>query len=104
MPYFTPPTVTESAASDKFFGRFGLEVGQSVLLVNGTYVTRPYPWLGEIRPWDGTELIEGETWFQGGRTYEVSEAVALLLSGDGFTVGNGYGQGQYGDGYYGGLA
>lgn len=86
MATFTPPTRTDSAATDKFFGRFGLEVGESVLLVNGHYVTRPFPWLGELRPWDGTELIEGEGWFQGGRTYEVSTAVGAALVADGYEL------------------
>jgi hypothetical protein len=81
MATFTPPTYTDSAAADKFFGRFGLEVGQSVLLVDGHYVVKPYPWLGEI-----AVLTEGETWFQGGRTYTVSSAVEAALIADGFTV------------------
>jgi hypothetical protein len=85
MATFTPPTTTVSS-DDLLFGRYTFPVGQSVLLTDGHYVTTPYPWLGEIRPVGGTDLVEGETWFQGGRTYTVSSAVAAALTADGYTV------------------
>lgn len=80
MATFTPPTTTEHS-DDFFFGRYQMTVGQSVVLTDGTYTTTPYPWLGEI-----ADLEEGVEWFQGGRTYEVSSAVATALQADGYTV------------------
>lgn len=81
MASFTPPT-TQEYSDDFFFGRYGVTVGISVLLRDGHYAQVPYPWLGEI-----ADLTEGETWFQGGRTYaDISEDVAAALTADGFTV------------------
>lgn len=97
MPTFTPPTVLQGS-SDPFFGRYSIPVGQSVVLRNGHYATVPYPWLGEIAP-----LTEGRDYFLGGRTYDITNAVASALEADGFTVvALGYGQGAYGRGPYGG--
>lgn len=82
MPTFTPPTIQEGLSSrDHFFGRYSIPVGQSVVKVNGTYVTRPYPALAEI-----ADLTEGVEWFQGGRTYVISPEVASALQSDGFTT------------------
>lgn len=80
MPTFTPPTTTESS-DDFFFGRFQMTVGQSVVWDGAHFSTRPYPWLGEIH-----DLTEGETWFQGGRTYTVTSTVAAALAADGYTT------------------
>ena len=80
MPLFTPPTTTESS-DDRLFGRFRYTVGVSVLWNGATFEQVPYPWLGEI-----AELVEGETWFQGGRTYAVDDATADLLEASGFSV------------------
>lgn len=80
MPLFTPPTVKQGS-NDHFFGRYSIDVGQSVLLRDGVYVTTPYPALMEI-----ADLVEGEEWFQGGRTYTVSQAVADALAADGYAV------------------
>jgi hypothetical protein len=96
--------IVKEYSDDWFFGRFGIPTGQSVVVTNGHYITTPYPWLGEIYG-----LTEGVDWFQGGRVYEVSDAVATQLAIDGFMVGNGYGIGAYGigaygDGFYGGTA
>lgn len=97
MPTFTPPT-REEASSDPFWGRYSIPVGQSVVRVNGTFTLMPYPALSEI-----AGLTEGVDWFQGGRTYSVSEDVANELDATGFDVGFiGYGQGLYGAGLYGG--
>lgn len=80
MPTFTPPTVNEGS-SDFFFGRYSIPVGQSVVKTNGVYRTTPYPWLGDI-----AHLTEGTEWFGGGRTYQVTQAVADALVADGYTV------------------
>ena len=97
MPTFTPPTV-EQGSSDPFFGRYSIPVGQSVISRNGTFQTVPFPTLMEI---DG--LIEGEDWFQGGRTYVVSEDVATALALAGYEVAGdeGFGVGPYGAGGFG---
>jgi hypothetical protein len=80
LPSFTTPTRLEGS-SDFFFGRYTIPVGVSVVLVDGHYVEMPYPWLGAI-----ADLVDGETYFLGGRTYEVSESVANALEADGFTT------------------
>lgn len=92
MPTFTPPTVKEYT-DDRFFGRFGVSVGHSVVKVNGVFQQQPYPWLGDI-----ADLAEGTDWFQGGRTYFVNDAIGYALEAAGFTVewGEGYGLGPYG--------
>lgn len=96
MPTFTPPTVPQGS-TDPFFGRYSIPVGVSVVKRDGVFERRPYPALAEIAP-----LTEGETWFQGGRTYEISTELAGDLERDGFEVTlPGYGQGRYGYGAYG---
>jgi hypothetical protein len=80
MPSFTPPTELQSS-DDILFGRYSIPVGQSVVKVDGTYRTTPYPWLGEI-----ADLTEGVDYFLGGRTYEVTDAVATALQADGYTT------------------
>lgn len=80
MPTFTPPTRSE-ACEDPFWGRFSTEVGVSVLWDGATYTSVPYPWLGEL-----VNLVEGETWFQGGRTYTITPAVAAALNAAGYTT------------------
>lgn len=97
MPTFTPPTVRQ-ASNDPFFGRYSIPVGQSVVLRDGHYVTVPYPWLGEL-----AELTDGVTYFLGGRTYDISEAVAAALENDGFEVfAPGFGSGAFNGGLFGG--
>lgn len=106
MASFTPPTTFESVG-DAFWGRFKISVGLSVVKKAGHYMTTPYPWLGEI-----ASLTEGKDWFQGGRTYEVSDAVAAALVADGFTLDvvdvgpgdddpNAFGAGGFGEGAFG---
>lgn len=85
MASFTTPTTYESS-DDILFGRYRVTVGISVLWDGNTFVERPYAWLGEIRPEGGPDLIEGETWFQGGRTYTISTDVAEALVEAGFEV------------------
>jgi hypothetical protein len=80
MPTFEPPTV-EEGSTDPFFGRFPTTVGQTVIKVDGTYTTRPYPWLGEL---DG--LVEGVDYFLGGHVYTVSQTIADALAADGYTT------------------
>jgi hypothetical protein len=80
VPTFTPPTVPQGS-TDPFFGRYSVPVGVSVVKRGGVFERRPYPALMEI-----AGLTEGVDWFQGGRTYTVSSAVATALTADGFTV------------------
>ena len=80
MPSFTPPVAYEQG-SDFFFGRYQVPVGHSVIKQNGTYTTVPYPWMGEF-----VGLTEGTDYFMGGRTYDITEAVASALTADGYTV------------------
>ena len=81
MPTFTPPTVQQSM-NDRFWGRYSIPVGQSVVKVDGTYQLLPFPWKGEL---DGK--AEGVDYFLGGRTYVISPETATALAADGFTVG-----------------
>jgi hypothetical protein len=80
LPTFTPPTTTESS-DDLFFGRLKVTVGLSVVWDGTTFVTQPYPWLGDV-----AALTEGETWFQGGRVYAVTPQVASALQAAGYTT------------------
>ena len=93
---FTPPTIPQGS-DDPFFGRYKIPVGVSVLrLPDGGFGIGPfgdspfatsgfgrkqYPTLMEL---DG--LTEGEDWFQGGRSYTVSDEIAALLVASGFEV------------------
>lgn len=98
MPLFTPPTVKQSVGGDRLFSRFGTQVGQSVVKVDGTYTLTPFPWLGDIK-----DLEPGVDYFLGGHEYVVSEALAIELEAAGFEVSSfpGYGEGGYGYGPYG---
>lgn len=80
MSTFTPPTVPQGS-SDPFFGRYSIQVGVSVVKRGGVFTRMQYPALREI-----AGLTEGVDWFQGGRTYTVTPAVATALTTDGFTV------------------
>lgn len=81
MPTFTPPTQPEAMPGHPLLSRYSIEVGMSVVKVNGTYQTIPYPWLGMIQ-----DLTEGVDWFGGGRTHTISDEVADALEADGYTV------------------
>jgi hypothetical protein len=80
MATFEPPT-TDQFSDDILFGRYAIKGGVSVLWNGTTFVARPYPWLGEV-----VDLVEGETWFQGGRVYTVTPAVAAALNAAGFVT------------------
>lgn len=80
MPTFTPPTRKEYGEGP-LFGRFGVQVGLSVVWNGAAFAVTPYPWLGEI-----ADLVDGETYFLGGHIYEVSDDVAERLVNDGFDV------------------
>lgn len=80
MPTFTPPTVPQGS-TDPFFGRYSIPVGVSVVKRGGVFERRPYPALAEI-----ASLEEGVEWFQGGRTYIISDAIGAALAADGFEV------------------
>ena len=97
MPTFTPPTVPQGS-TDPLFGRYSIQVGVSVVKRAGVFTRVPYPALAEIH-----DLTEGEEWFQGGRTYVISDDVASALTADGFTVtaDAGYGEAPYGSQGYG---
>lgn len=98
MPTFTPPTIKQAVSGDRLFSRYGTQVGQSVVKTDGTYRLTPFPWLGDL-----VDLTEGVDYFLGGRTYDITNAIAAGLEADGFTVvALGYGQGAYGRGLYGG--
>jgi hypothetical protein len=92
MPQFTPPTTPVKGDGDILLARYHADWGESVVKQNGHYVLDPYPWLGDlrVRPVNtdsySSELVEGVDWFQGGRTYVVSSAVAAQLNADGFTT------------------
>lgn len=77
--YFTPPTINRSTG-DNFWGRYSIPVGQSVIRVNGSFQTIPYPWMGELIGTEGTD------WFLGGRTYPITAATAAELTAAGYTT------------------
>lgn len=82
MPTFTPPTRVErlpTAVSP--FKFFGVEVASAVVFRNGHFVQARVPSQDET-----DALVEGVTWFTGGRSYTVSADTAALLTTDGFTV------------------
>lgn len=93
MPAFTPPTVAQPLGTGPLFGRFNLQVGQSVVRKDGVFTLMPWPWIGDLQA-AGTE---GTDWFLGGRTYETTEAIAAALEADGFTIDRtaGYGEGGF---------
>ena len=81
-------------SGDRFWSRYGVPVGQSVVKVDGTYVLMPLPWQGDIQ-----DLTEGVDYFLGGRTYVITDDTAAALNADGFTTTSdpGFGDGFFGD-------
>ena len=78
--YFAPPRSYEQT-DDFFYGRYRTPAGQTVLLRDGSYVTVPYPWMGEL-----ADLVAGTGYFLGGHTYTITETLADALEADGYTV------------------
>jgi hypothetical protein len=86
---FTPPTRNESS-DDRFWGRFGMPTGISVVWNGTAFAQSPIPWLGEIAALEVnplTGISEGYRWFRGGCTYQVDDDTAALLTSAGFEVG-----------------
>lgn len=82
MPTFTPPVITERMPTRvKPFCFYGQPVSFAVVFRNGHFQSVRVPSQTET-----DALVEGVTWFTGGRTYTVSADTASLLTADGFTV------------------
>lgn len=95
---FTPPTVKQAVGTGPLLSRYSIDVGQSVVKYNGTFTLMPFPWMGHL-----VGLTEGVDYFMGGRTYEISEAIAAELENTGFVVNApGFGSGAFGGGLFGG--
>lgn len=76
---FNPPTVKEGPAGfGPLFYRIGLDRGISVLKINGEYY--------EVRSPSQDEIDESEIFYQGGRTYQVTESEANELIAAGYEV------------------
>lgn len=100
MPVFTPPTFEERmAGAGRLFSFYTQTMSYAVLFRNGRFQTVRTPSQEET-----AALVEGVTWFSGGRSYDVSDDTAALLAADGFTTTTnpGYGDGPYGNDFYGG--
>ena len=100
MPLFTPPVHDEPMPTRvKPFCFFVQPVSFAVVFRNGHFQSVRTPSQDETRA-----LVEGKTWFTGGRTYYVDADTQTLLQADGFTVDPdpGYGVNPYGSGSYGG--
>lgn len=98
MPQFTPPTVKQPAGTGPLLSRYSIDVGQSVVKVNGVFTTMPFPWIGDLQ----AAGEDGIDYFLGGRTYVIDTETAAALEADGFTTvpDGGYGVDTYGnDGY-----
>lgn len=82
MPTFTPPVETERMPTRvKPFVFYGQPVSFAVVFRNGHYQSVRTPTQDET-----AALVEGVTWFTGGRSYTVSADTAALLTNDGYTV------------------
>lgn len=83
MPIFTPPVVQERmpASAGRLFSFYTQPQGHAVVWRNGHFVQVRVPSQEET-----AALVEGVTWFTGGRTYDVSADTATLLNADGFTT------------------
>lgn len=82
MPTFTPPTEKQSLPGAALWARIGIDVGVSVVKIDGRFRNVPYPALMEIDP-----LVEGVDYFLGGRTYQISTQTAVALQADGYATG-----------------
>ena len=82
MPTFTPPTQDQGVTTgDRLFDRYTIPVGLSVVRVNGSFTTLPFPWLGDL-----AGLTDGTDYFLGGHVYTVTSEVAAELTAAGYTV------------------
>lgn len=83
MQRFTPPVHYQklSHIKQKPFSFYAWPVSMSVVLRNSHFQEVRSPSQDET-----DALVEGETWFAGGRTYLVSDETASLLQADGFTT------------------
>lgn len=84
--------------SQKPFKFFTQPVSFAVVYRNSHYQSVRLPHVDET-----DQLIEGRTWFTGGRSYLVDDETAALLAADGYTttIPSGFGNGPYGDTFYG---
>lgn len=78
MTSFLPPTVGEGGLGP-VFGYLTMQVGVSVVKVDGVYTEMRVPWLGDL-----TDGVEGVDYFLGGHVYTVTGDVADALEADGF--------------------
>lgn len=84
---------------ERLFRFFTQTMSYAVVFRNGHYQAVRTPSQEET-----DALVEGRTWFSGGRTYVIDYDTTALLEADGFgsTQFTGYGEGGYGLGPYGG--
>lgn len=80
MPTFEPPTYQRTYSVRKPY--FHLTESQSVVRINGTFTTVKTPSAEQL----AAAGVEGEDFFLGGRTYQVSVSVADELTAAGYTV------------------
>jgi len=100
VPTFTPPTFEERmAGAGRLFSFYTQTMSHAVVMRNGHFQAIRTPSQEET-----AALVEGVTWFSGGRTYVITNDTGALLEADGFEVTGmaGYGEGGYGTGIYGG--
>lgn len=82
MPIFTPPVEWEPMPTNvKPFKFFKQKISFAVVWRNGHFQSVRVPSQVET-----DALVEGETWFTGGRSYFIDQATADLLTNDGYTV------------------
>lgn len=80
---FTPPTFEERmyTPGQRLFTFFTQTMSFAVVFRNGHYQNVRVPSQEET-----DALVEGKTWFSGGRTYTVDRDTANLLKADGYTT------------------
>lgn len=99
MARFKPPTQAQ-AMPDTFWGRYSIPVGVSVIRDGDTYENVPTPTEDDFE----AAGVEGTDWFRGGYVYKISPALAEALAAAGYVIAyTDYGDGGYGEGFYGGT-
>lgn len=79
---FKPPTVKQTPmAWNRLMVRYGIDRGQSVVMLNGYYTTTQYP--------SQTELAEANEYYLGGHNYVIDEDTKNRLTNP--TIGGVYG-------------